>query len=74
MSIKIPADRICEAHDWETWTISLFGNPKMEMICGKCYRPFASRDYHRYNSDRGLVMCCLPLWHNVFSSRKDKAP
>jgi hypothetical protein len=58
MTVRIPADRICDAADWETYTFSIFGNPKMKMICGKCYRPFESRDYSRYNRGEGLAMCC----------------
>lgn len=56
--MKLPADRICDAASFQVWSICLFGMPKMNMVCGKCYRPFSSRDYSRYNSGEGIIMCC----------------
>lgn len=54
--ITIPSDRIVDAAYGECWSICLWGNPKMKVICGGCTRPFETRSY--LNLDGSIAVNC----------------
>ena len=61
MSITLPRESVVHARYFESWSMSLFGRPKMTVICGGCSRQFKTRDYMPFNqgkSDEGIVANC----------------
>jgi len=43
--IKIDIKDVVTAKYVEGWNMSLFGNPKLTIICGNCSGKFKTRDY-----------------------------
>lgn len=50
--MTITQDQLCNAAHFEAWNICLWGNPKAEIICGNCKRPFETRRYYPFNRGR----------------------
>jgi hypothetical protein len=57
MAIQIPADKISFAKHAEGWNMCLWGNPKITVICGKCYGEFKTRSYHPF-TEGGVIANC----------------
>jgi len=66
-TITIPANRLVKAQGVSGWSMSLFGSPKLTIICGGCYRPFATRDYIPFKGTGHLTACCsyCEMWNNT---------
>ena len=66
--ISIPSDKIFAAHYATGWNMCLWGPPKVEIICGSCYREFSTRKYHPYyeNGCRTATLANCPscgMWN-----------
>lgn len=70
MTIKISTDRLVNVQYVEGWNFSIFGKPKLKIICGKCKSQFDTRDYiplkenGYYNTD---ITCCpyCGMWNRL---------
>ncbi len=49
MSLTISQSNLVNAISYEAWSICLWGNPKMTVICGGCESEFKTRSYYAYN-------------------------
>lgn len=61
MRLQIPHDKIVKAAYVETWNMSLFGNPKATIQCGKCSREYKTRQYHPFYENyeyADTISCC----------------
>ena len=59
--IKIPEEKIVKAKFTEGWNMSLFGKPKLSIVCGNCSGQFSTRQYiNLYEKGRHTdsVACC----------------
>ena len=56
--IKISSDKIVRAKYSEAWSICIWGNPKMTVICGHCKNKFATREYIPDNKTREAMAQC----------------
>lgn len=68
MTIKIPPERMVDAKYVTGWNISLFGNPKLTIQCGKCFSLFKTRDYIPCNDLGGQLLAPCPFcgfWINT---------
>ena len=68
--ITLDRDKLCEAKYASAWSVSIFGNPKMTIICGNCCAEFATRSYHPFNKgkpDECIVAHCpyCTKWNKV---------
>ncbi len=65
-TIIISQDQLVQAAHWEMWSICLWGNPKADVICGSCKRPFATRDYRPFRKG-GIVANCphCGMWNRA---------
>lgn len=43
--MSIPASQFVDADTVEGWNISLWGNPKLTIVCGGCHAMFKTKDY-----------------------------
>lgn len=55
--ININQNNLTDAKLVTGWNMSIFGNPKLTIICGSCDSQFKTRDYYKFNP-RGSVACC----------------
>ncbi len=68
--MTISQDKICNAAHAEAWSMCLWGNPKADVVCGKCQRPFATRTYYPFNRgkpDESTVANCphCGMWNKL---------
>ena len=59
--IWLKPDDVVPAQAWGGWNISIFGKPKLKVICGNCNAMFKTRDYYPYTVEdkyEGAVACC----------------
>lgn len=70
MTIQIDKDQIVEAAYVSGWNMSIFGQPKMKILCGSCGHTFRTRDYYPFTREgrsHGFVAkCpCCPKWNRL---------
>ena len=58
MAIKI--DKLCGAERVEGWNFCLWGNPKLDVICGNCKGPFSTRQYASMTDRGGQIAVFCP--------------
>jgi hypothetical protein len=47
LNFTINGHPLVRAANCEGWAMSLFGQPKMTIVCGECMGTFKTRDYHK---------------------------
>lgn len=70
MTIKIDSSKLVRASYVEGYTWSVFGNPKLKIICGKCNAQFHTRDYvplYENGSHNTDISCCqhCGIWNKL---------
>ena len=52
-----PQVKWCKARHAEAWSVCLWGNPKMTVVCGNCLKTFSTRDYLSVTNCGGQIAC-----------------
>lgn len=62
MAISLPYDKFVNAKAYECWSLSLFGKPKLTVICGDCSSQFSTREWRTMTApEKGRVVACCPV-------------
>ena len=56
-ALEIPDENFVNARYFHSWALSIFGKPKVTIVCGGCSGQFSSRQWAIQN-DRKVVSCC----------------
>jgi len=58
MNVKVTEDKIVKAKYSEAFSFSIFGNPKMTVICSHCNKTFSTREYRPDTKTREAMAHC----------------
>jgi hypothetical protein len=57
---EIPLEKQTRAMSVSGWSICLWGNPKLSVICGNCCNLFKTRDYIKVTNRGGEIAVFCP--------------
>ena len=64
LDFLIDSENTCWASYIEGWNFSIFGNPKLSIVCGNCHSLFKTRDYYpTYCIDSEVPIVMTPCPH-----------
>jgi len=65
--MPIDPDKMIKARYAEAWSMSFFGNPKMQVVCGSCSAMFETRNYIPEHTTREAIACCphCGMWNKT---------
>ena len=61
--IQVPKNSIVKAKFVEGWNFSIFGRPKLSIVCGSCGGEFKTREYRDFFENKqhidSIACCCF---------------